>query len=260
MKIALGQFQPVLGDKAKNLQSIKQQMEQAAEQKADLILFPELCLTGYFIQDATDNLAEPVNGESVKQVQKWSKELNLYAVFTWPELKDDGLVYNSASLISNTGDIVGIYRKVHLYDEEKLVFTPGERFKAFDTELGKIGLIICFDLDFPESIRSLKIDQADIVLCSTNNMEPYQDYQEAYLKSRSMENEIPVAICNRIGTERDLTFFGESAIYSERGKNYIKLAEHPVTKTVEVPIRLKTDPNLQYVNNRRPVSYQLLSK
>jgi predicted amidohydrolase len=91
-------------------------------------------------------------------------------------------------------------------------------------------------------------------------MKPYQEYQESFLKSRSIENEIPVALCNRTGTERDLTFFGESAIYNSLGQNHIKMGNKPDIQTVEVQIKAERDPNLQYIENRRPISYQDLTK
>nr|WP_281240994.1 carbon-nitrogen hydrolase family protein [Natribacillus halophilus] len=259
MKVALGQFNPELGNKKQNLNKMNQLMKNAVEQNADLILFPELSLTGCNIHAKAKKLIEPVHGESMNQMQKWCKELKIYSVFAWPELGEDGKTYNSTCLISNQGEVLGVYRKVHPWGPEKQTFFAGDAFKVFDTEIGRIGLIICYDLDFPESMRTLKVNQADIILVSTANMKPYQAYQETYLKSRSMENEIPVAICNRTGFEGDSIYFGESAIYDAFGQNYIKMGEHTGIKTVNVPIKQNLDPELQYMKNRKPDSYRDIS-
>src|SRR5699024_8285521 len=122
--------------------------------------------------------------------------------------------------------------------------SPGNEFKVFKTEIGKIGLMICFDLDFPESARMLNMKNADIILVPTNNFLPYERYQETHMKSRSMENEIPLAICNRVGREQDLEYFGESAIYDARGHQLIKLNQTENAKTIEVLINEKRDSNL----------------
>jgi len=87
------------------------------------------------------------------------KEFQVYAVFSWPELGDDEKVYNSACLISNKVEVIGNYRKVHLYDREKEIFEPGNSFEVYETELGRIGIMVCFDLDCPESARILNLKE-----------------------------------------------------------------------------------------------------
>lgn len=258
MKITLGQFNPQLGEKQKNLQMMTQIMERAADERSDLVLFPELCLSGYFIQDISEQLAEPIDGDSIHYMQHLCRSLNLYCLFPWAELAEDGTVYNSACLISNEGRIIGNYRKVHLYDTEKEVFTPGHEFHVFETELGRIGVMICFDLDFPESARILNLQEADIILIPTNNMKPYEVYQETYMRSRAMENELPVVICNRVGQERDYKYFGESAAYDSYGKQLIKMDGENSVRTVEIPLNQEQDKNLQYKENRMGSAYQEL--
>lgn len=260
MRITLGQFEPVLGNKSENLKEIATIMNQASRQQADLVLFPELCLTGYFIQDVDHEMAEPIDGDSIQYIQKLCETLNVYTVIPWPELGEDGNIYNSTCLISNKGNIVGNYRKVHLYGTEKDVFTSGEDFQVFETAIGRIGIMICDDLDFPESARILNLQDADIILSPTNNMEPYQPYQDTYLKSRSMENELPIVLCNRTGHEWDLAFFGESAAYDAYGNQMIKLNSKESVETVTIPLHQERDWNLQYKQNRAPEAYRQLTK
>ncbi len=260
LKVTLGQFKPVIGDKQGNLETMKEIMEQAASEDADLVLFPELCLSGYFIQDIKEEMAEPINGDSIKYIQALCKELQVYTVFSWPERGEDGKIYNSACLISDQGKIAGNYRKVHLYDREKEIFESGDTFKVFDTDLGRIGIMICYDLDFPEAARSLYAGGADIILIPTNNFYPYARYQEAYLKVRAMENELPIAICNRTGQEDDLNYFGESAAYDPFGHELIKLNETEKPGTVIIPLNKERDEKLQYWENRHPKAYHKLIK
>ncbi|RYG71155.1 carbon-nitrogen hydrolase family protein [Lentibacillus lipolyticus] len=144
-----------MGDKKANLQTITSIMEKASHERADLVLFPELSLSGYFIQDVNETMAEPIDGESIQYIRELCRRLDVHVVFPWPELGEAGKIYNAACLLSNKGDVIGNYREVHLYDTEKEIFTPGDTFKVFDTELGNIGMMICFDLDFPESARVL---------------------------------------------------------------------------------------------------------
>jgi len=260
LKLTLGQFEPVIGDKQLNLRKMEEIMEQAAAEDSNLVLFPELSLTGYFIQDLKEEMAEPIDGESIQHMQTLCKKLRVYTVFSWPELGEDGLIYNSACLISDQGEIVGNYRKVHLYDREKEIFSPGDTFKVFDTDLGRIGIMICFDLDFPESARSLHAGGADIIVVPTNNFYPYARFQEAYLKARSMENELPVAICNRTGQEQDLVYFGESAAYDAHGYQLKKLDDTAHAATVEIPLNQEKDDKLSYKANRIPQAYRKLTE
>lgn len=260
LKITLGQFEPILGKKEENVAIMKRILEKAALQKTDLVLFPELCLTGYFIQDMKEDMAEPIDGPSIRYMQQLCRELDVYTVFSWAELGEDGNIYNSACLISNQGTMVGHYRKVHLYDREKEIFLPGDTFKVFETDLGRIGIMICFDLDFPESARALALQGADVILVPTNNFRPYARYQETYMKSRSMENEVPMAICNRTGREQSLIYFGESAVYDAHGQQLLKLDEGERTETVATPIHTERDRNLSYQQNRLPQAYQVLSQ
>src|SRR5699024_10397394 len=112
---------------------------------------------------------------------------------------------------------------------------------------------------FPESARILHLKNADIILTPTNNMKPYDFYQNIYLQSRAMENELPVALCNRLGQERDLIYFGQSVIYDAFAKPLAKLDDTMVIQTVEVPLRQTKDPNLSYKQQRDPATYSLLS-
>lgn len=259
LKLTLGQFEPIVGEKETNLQKMSNIMEQAAKDGSDLVLFPELCLTGYFIQDIAEDMAEPMDGPSIQQMKKLCADYQLHTVFSWAEQGDDGLIYNSACLISDEGNILGNYRKVHVYGRENEVFEKGDSFDVFDSKLGRIGIMICYDADFPEVARILALKGAEIILIPTNNFHPYGRYQRTYVKSRSMENELPVAICNRTGQEQELQYFGESAVYDAHGYELALLGDREESPTIDVPMDTAKDEQLNYLNNRMPSTFGTLT-
>lgn len=259
MKVTLGQFEPIVGEKETNLQKMRGIMEQASKDGSDVVLFPELCLTGYFIQDIEEDMAESIDGPSLQTMKELCKYYQLHTVFSWAEQGDDGIVYNSACLISDEGIVLGNYRKVHVYGRENEIFEKGDSFHVFDTKFGRVGIMICYDLDFPEVARILALKHADIILIPTNNFRPYARYQRTYVKSRAMENELPVAICNRTGQEQELQYFGESAVYDAYGHELALLGDTEETKTIEVPLHQEKDEQLSYLTNRMPSTFGTLT-
>jgi predicted amidohydrolase len=152
MKAALISMRPRIADKKANLKIMQKHIEKT---KADIYIFGEISLTGYHCKDELRNLAEPINGPSVKQMKKIAKDSGCYIVFGMP-LKDDkveGLIHNSAILVHPDGKVDN-YNKWFLPTfgpfEEKIFFDEGESLKVFNTKFGKVGLIVCYDLFFPE--------------------------------------------------------------------------------------------------------------
>ncbi|WP_110926414.1 carbon-nitrogen hydrolase family protein [Bacillus massiliglaciei] len=217
MKLSLAQFQPVLLNKEENLKSMYRYIKEASAKNCDIILFPELALTGYFTRENTLEMAEDLHGESISRLKGWAKQYNIMIAAGFPE-KKDGRIYNSAVLIDRHGEVLGTYQKVHLWDEENKYFTPGDNFPVWKTELGMIGIMICYDTEFPETARTLARKGAEIILAPTANMTPLEHSQKIYIQSRALENQIFVATANRIGIEEQTHFFGESAASSPFGE------------------------------------------
>ena len=144
-----------------------------------LIIFPELAVTGYQCGKNFKDLAETatINSTSVKKMSALAKEFHVHIVYGMAE-KEEDILYNSQFFIDDTGVLLGTYRKVHLFDSEKNYFTPGDQFKVFNTKIGRIGLFICYDAFFPEAARSLAIQGVDLLVNSTNWEKPY-DYDIA---------------------------------------------------------------------------------
>ncbi|MFS0783063.1 carbon-nitrogen hydrolase family protein [Bacillus sp. 1P06AnD] len=251
MRVGLAQFTPVLSDKWKNANRMAEYLREAKMQKADIVLFPELALTGYSIGCELEEQAESVEGETLTFLRSVCRELAIHSVISFPE-KKEGSYYISSALIDDEGGIAGVYRKTHLFGEEAASFKRGDCWPVFETKLGRIGVMICYDLEFPEVARLLRLQRADLILVNTANMTPYERYQTVYMQSRAMENEIPIAICNRLGMEGDLHFFGNSMAVDGKGHVLIDMQSEETFRTVDVPLGKEHDPDLAYAENLHP--------
>lgn len=207
-----------------------------------------------------NTLAETIEGPSIRKVRNLCKEHNIYTIIGFPEDGQDGNYYISSALIDNFGKVLGVYRKVHLFHNEKDYFKTGSNFEVIDTPLGKIGLMICYDVEFPEISRALKLLGADIIIIINANMYPYKEYHNLYARCRAMENEIPVVICNRLGIESHLDFCGDSMAIDATGKVLLALNDQEAVTSVVVPIQQVLDSKINYTMNRRNDMYDILSR
>lgn len=217
MKIGYVQSSPIFGNKSKNFEQIE---ELITKKKADLIVLPELFATGYtFIsRKEVNNLAEGQNGETANFLKDISKKTGAIIVGGFIEKAGDE-IYNSALMILNK-NIIGIYRKLHLYYKEKLWFKQGNlALNIFEIKGFRIGMMICFDWFFPETMRSLSLLGADIIAHPTNLVLPY--CQRA-MTIRCLENKVYAVTSNRIGEEKrgsdNFKFTGASQITSYNGE------------------------------------------
>lgn len=179
VRIATVNFQPIWGDKKANLNKMSKFIKEAADNGAELVLFPEMCLTGYAMEQNDSmlrgdrmqvKLAEPFNGESAKTIAKIAKKNGIYVVYGYPEkIGNDPLnVYNSAVAIDPNGKILGSYRKVHPFGSEVIWAKTGTEPFLFDTPWGKIGISICYDTyNYPELSRYYAAKGAKIILNPT---------------------------------------------------------------------------------------------
>ena len=221
-KVALAQINCKVGDKKHNLKLMEEKIRQAKEKGAKLIVFPELALTGYMCQDLFYEVAEPVPGPATNQLQKIAESEKIFVVFGVPErsLRAQALLYNTAVLIGPNG-ILGKYRKIHLPShsvfDEKRYFRPGCEIPIFRTEIGNLGLIVCYDLFFPEITRILKLKGAQLVVCISASPAVRRGFFETFLSARAMENTIFIVYTNLVGTEDGLQFWGGSRIIAPNG-------------------------------------------
>lgn len=224
LTLAVVQFSPVFGEKQENLREIERIAEGIT---ADIIVFPELCTTGYFFlsREETARAAEPIDGETVRVFRRIAQQKNALFIAGFAESDGDAL-YNSCVLVQPEENRVHTYRKSHLFYKERFCFDPGNTgfFAVHDaTRDIRIGLMICYDWRFPEVSRVLALHGADIIVCPSNLV---TDAWRLVMPARAIENKVYVAVANRAGTEsrgeEELLFKGNSAIYAYNGTEMAK--------------------------------------
>lgn len=222
-KVSLAQISCRKGNKKANIQKIEEYTAKAHQQNADLVIFPELSLTGYTIRDELYELAEKIPGPSTSAVEKIAKKYETYIVFGMPELseKAQATIYNTAVLVGPKG-LVGKYRKMYLPThsvfEEKRYFRQGYHAEAFETELGRIGLIICYDIFFPEVSRLTRLEGAQLIICISASPAVRRTFFETLATARAIENTAFLAYVNLVGIEDGLQFWGGSRLIAPNGR------------------------------------------
>lgn len=227
IKIALAQISCKRGDKAENIKKIEREVTKAKQQGAELVIFPELSLTGYTMRDQIYELAETIPGHSTTVLEKLAKKTGTYIVFGMPELseKTQATIYNAAVLVGPNG-FIGKYRKMYLPThsvfEEKRYFRPGYQTAVFETELGKIGLIICYDIFFPEVSRLTRLKGAQLIVCISASPATRRTFFETLTAARAIENTAFLAYVNLVGIEDGLQFWGGSRLVGPNGKTLVQ--------------------------------------
>ncbi|MBO1066170.1 MULTISPECIES: carbon-nitrogen hydrolase family protein [Nostocales] len=218
MKLAIYQCSGTFLDPIQNLELLARTASTAASQGADFLILPELFLTGYNLGNEIQKLAQARTGKILQQAAKiaWEKRLNL--LFGYAE-EDGGFFYNSAALIDNSGNLVGNYRKIHLFGaEEQRLFKQGNQWLIHTISGFKVGVLICYDVEFPEAVRSLALQGAELIAVPTAITPPYMLVPNLLVPTRAFENQLFIAYVNRIGRELDLEYFGLSRVIAPDGK------------------------------------------
>jgi 5-aminopentanamidase len=252
-----------LGDVRSNLAKIRKISSEMSRKAAlDIAVFPELATTGYFLRKKWRTLAEEIPGETTDELSKIASENGFYLICGVDE-KDSKTdeVFDSAVLLDQNGRLQGTYRKVHLWDEEKKYFERGKNFPVFDTRFCKIGIGICYDLEFPESARTMARNGAELLLFPSAEINPMSAQIDSYLLSRSAENCVMVGFSNRIGRETPkVSFFGHSQIISPDAKiELIKKGGNFVARELDIGILASMRKKLlPYLDELQPWAYQAL--
>jgi len=226
-RVALAQISCKRGDKPENIRKIEDNVTKAKQQDAKLVIFPELSLTGYTVRDQIYELAETIPGPSTSVLEKLARKTGTYIVFGMPELseKTQATIYNAAVLVGPDG-IIGKYRKMYLPThsvfEEKRYFRPGYQTAVSKTELGKIGLIICYDIFFPEVSRLTRLKGAQLIVCISASPAVRRTFFETLIAARAMENTTFLAYVNLVGIEDGLQFWGGSRLVGPNGKVLVR--------------------------------------
>ncbi|MEA3334447.1 MAG: carbon-nitrogen hydrolase family protein [Chloroflexota bacterium] len=267
INVALVQFNPRLGEVEGNLERMGEFVDRICqEQPTDLIVFPELTTTGYEAGPRFTELAESIHGHSVNYIAKRAGEYGVHIVFGMViKEKVESILYNGAVFLGSEGELIGDYRKVHLGGEERLAFRNGYRFLAWDVEFrngpGRVGLLLGWDLAFPEAARSLTLDGAEIIAVSGAWEVDDNAQWRAFNVARACENGVFVAGANRVGEEPSYAFCGDSMVVGPSAELYTNL-EEPVEgyaiATIDLDDVRGTREQTQILQRRQPTAYRNL--
>lgn len=263
MKIGLIQMDSQFGQVEQNLAKAEQLILFG---QADLYVLPELFNTGYNIisREEIEAIAEKAGaGGTFQRMYQLAQRLDCYLVYGYGEKEGESL-YNSAALVGPKG-LIGNYRKTHLFGRENLFFQPGNTgFQVYQTPLGKIGLMICFDWYFPESARTLALRGAQVIVHPSNLV---LTNCPAGMITRSLENRVFTITCDRVGKENrggiELSYIGTSQVISPQGEILLRLSrEKEELGLVEIDPGLADSKRLNEYNdllaNRRPEHYKII--
>lgn len=266
-KIALVQYQSVLGDLQKNADRAVEMVREAAAKGAKIVCFPEMFNTGYNFQligDGFHNCGETIDGHTITRLQKVAKECACYVIAPITlEKKVKGVFYNAAVVIDDEGVVLGDYSKHHLWAAERYYFHAGEDIPVFDTKYGKIGVMICYDAGFPETARVLTLKGAELIFMPSAWRIQDWDMWNLNIPQRALENTLYVAGVNRFGHEDDPYMFGNSKVADWRGRIIAESKEEKeeiVYAEIDLDQLTKARLDIHYLKDRRPDSYKLLSE
>lgn len=285
MKITASSVQlyPKLGDKKSNIHKMCDYIDRTMVDypTTNLIVFPELMVTGYEgTPEQFQEMAETVpEGESIKVIGEYAAKYNVHIVYGFAERDavHTDCLYNSVVLIDDHGKALGTYRKVHPFASEITWCRPGCDIPVFDTEIGKLGIMICWDTAFPEVARTLALKGAELLIVSTNWEDPYEEewdpskinkHEEDWdlmTRARAFDNTLYLVAANRIGDDgKVLSFFGRSKIIGPTGrviaalderKEGIISAELDLDKTMEERVKYYT-----FFKDRKPSAYKMITE
>jgi len=227
MRIACFQGPERADTPAGNLARLERLAAAAAGRGADILVCPELWLTGYAIgAEAAARLAEPLDGPSVERASRIAAAAGLALVFGLPE-RDREAVFNSAVALGRDGGLLASYRKTHLFGAvDRQQFSAGERQAAvFDLAGANVALLICYDVEFPENARIAALGGADLIVVPTALMHPFDIVARAVVPARAFENQVFVAYVNRCGREGAFDYCGSSCVVGPDGRDLARAGE-----------------------------------
>lgn len=211
---------PYAGTIAQALARLDATAAEARAAGADMLVCPEMSLTGYGIgAERARSLAEPADGALAQAVRRIAQRHRLAIVHGYPEHNGERAPFNAVQAIGPDGQTLARYRKTHLFgDMDRQQFSPGDHASvAFDWRGWRLGLLICYDVEFPETVRLLALQGADAVLVPTANMQAYDEVPQLLVPARACENQLYVAYANACGEEPGLVYGGLSVLASPQG-------------------------------------------
>lgn len=263
MRIAIFQGPERPGNITHNLERLATTARAAAERGARLLILPEMFLTGYHIgREATRRLAETVDGPAAERAAAIARETGVALLYGYPERAGEA-VYNAAQLIDRDGRRLANHRKTHLFGEiDRNAFEAGQDGPTLAELDGlRLGILICYDVEFPENARLLALAGVDFVAVPTALMHPYIFIARSLVPARAYENQVFLAYANRCGRERDLDYIGLSCIVAPDGVDLARAGggEELIFADLDRMRQSESRRINTYLRDRRPELYRPLA-
>ena len=237
VNIALAQLSPSLRGTEANIETMRQVV--AGRPEADLVVFPELYLSGYVL-DGIEDLAVRPDGPELQSIAEIAQGGSTALVFGAPEHMEGG-VANSAFCVDKRGTVAAVYRKVQLFGgDESDAFVAGDELLVVELCGVKMGIMICFDVEFPEVARALARGEAELLVTISANMEPFGNDHAVFCSARALENGLPHSYVNQVGPVGNLNFVGGSTAVSPDGETYAQagfLQEEVLDVSLVLPVK-----------------------
>lgn len=265
-KLVIAQYQqiPTPLDKEGSVSCLAEQAAQAELWGVQLLVLPEMSMTGYNLSIAEVNeVAEESNGALFESIAAICQRHNLAVMYGYAERGSDNNIYNTAQIIDKTGASILNYQKTHLWgDLDRKLFSAGKALSpVVDIDGWRVAAAICYDIEFPETLRHLAIQGAELAVVPTGLMAPYSEVATQVVPVRAYENRMFVAYTNYCGTERDLSYVGHSSIADPNGLVLASARDEPVllSATLERSVLKEARLTLPYLAERRPELYNALT-
>jgi N-carbamoylputrescine amidase len=271
IKIALAQVS-ASDSREENIRNALVLMEQAKKEGASLICFPEMAFDPFFPLVRADKryfaLAEPIPGPMVERFQEKAKELELVTVINMYERAAPGEYYDCSPVINVDGSLMGISRMMHIaelpnYNEKFYYWEGNTGFPVFDTGVAKVGIAICYDRHFPEQMRALTLNGAEIILVPTaTSTLALKHIWEMEMQAAAVANQVFVAVVNRVGIEGPVMFFGRSFVTNPTGEVVARAEdgkEELLVTELDLDLIEQARQVLPFLRDRRPEAYKTMS-
>lgn len=264
LTVAVLQHIPAPNNIEAALQRLETTAKQAAADGCQLLLVPECSITGYNQPlKIMQQVAIRSDGDTTAAIAKICRNNNIAITYGFAEKADDKY-FNCVQIIDAHGNIAAAYRKTHLWgDLDRTLFTAGDALSPVVEINGwKIGLLICYDVEFPENVRALSLAGAELILVPTGLMQPWRDVAERLVPIRAYENQVYVAYCNYCGAEDDIIYEGRSCIAGPDGSDLDRAEKQPalLTATLSKDAIANTRAALPYHRDRRPELYRAITE
>ncbi len=261
-KLKLGIFQgqcPNTGSEAR-LVLFEQATKKAQAESVALLVFPELFMSGYNIGDAVQKLAEPSDGEFATAVAAIAKSYSVAVIYGYPE-RDGDSIYNSLIAFDANGIRLANYRKIHLAPGhyERPNFRCGDQFAMFELVGFHIAPLVCYDVEFPEAVRTCVLNGADLVIVPTALREQYKHVATRLIPTRAFENGVYVAYANHCGQENEWSYCGHSIIAAPNGEILVQAGngEQLIIATIERKNIEQARSTINYLGDRKTNLYKI---